>query len=122
MTELFDPGLQPERTALAWRRTALALLAGSLVASRILAELLGPWAALLGLLGVALAAWLLAALHRRYRQHYESLTGSGGAGRVAGGVLVFATAAFVFAAGAVTIAIVVVLGLRDESGSPFLFF
>jgi hypothetical protein len=37
----WDPGLQPERTALAWRRTGLALTVGSLIGLRVLPPLLG---------------------------------------------------------------------------------
>ena len=63
MTEPFDPGLQPERTELAWRRTSLALGAGSLVAMRLLPEAFGHglWV-LCGVVGVATAAamWVAA--------------------------------------------------------------
>jgi len=64
MTEhrLFDPGLQPERTALAWRRTVLALALGALIALRILPPVLGLWALIVALTGLASAAamWILA--------------------------------------------------------------
>jgi putative membrane protein len=53
------PGVQPERTALAWQRTALALTIGSLGAGRLLSDPLGPVAWLPAVLGV-LAAVLLA--------------------------------------------------------------
>ncbi|MGY1815847.1 DUF202 domain-containing protein, partial [Blastococcus sp. SYSU D00820] len=61
-----DPGLQPERTALAWRRTALAVGAGAAVAARLTAPALGALAVVLGVLGgsAAAALWFLAG--RRY--------------------------------------------------------
>ena len=48
---LFDPGLQPERTGLAWRRTLLTLAVAALIALRLLPPVLGTWS-----LGVGLAA------------------------------------------------------------------
>lgn len=63
-----DPGLQPERTMLAWRRTALALVVVAAVATRYLAAELGPAAAALGGAGVLLATVALAAAQLRYRR------------------------------------------------------
>ena len=48
------PGAQPERTALAWRRTSLSVAVGALVAGRVLEPWAGPgvWVlTVLGLLG-----------------------------------------------------------------------
>ncbi|TKR21990.1 DUF202 domain-containing protein, partial [Cellulomonas hominis] len=50
------PGADPERTALSWRRTALSVAVGALVAGRTLEPWFGPpvWVATaLGLLGAA---------------------------------------------------------------------
>lgn len=65
---LYDPGLQPERTELAWRRTALSIGVGSLIAARILPLALGEvaWAAI-GLAGVVFAVFLWFGARRRYR-------------------------------------------------------
>jgi uncharacterized membrane protein YidH (DUF202 family) len=71
--ELFDPGLQPERTDLAWRRSSLAMIIDSLIALRILPPVLGPagLAAALGGLLIAGLVWLLA--RRRARRIQQSL-------------------------------------------------
>lgn len=102
----FDPGLQPERTALAWRRTCLALLAGSLVAARILPEFFGPWSALLGVVGAAAAAALLAAVHRRYSSHHRALHQYGDRVALADGRLVASLAVFATAAAGISLAAV----------------
>ena len=62
-----DPGLGNERTALAWQRTALSLLAGSAILARLTFDRLGPVA----LLSVAVAGpvglWLFLESRGRYR-------------------------------------------------------
>jgi putative membrane protein len=70
---LFDPGLQPERTELAWRRTTLALAVGAVVALRILPPVLGVWSLPAALAGFLFAAsiWILAG--RRGRKTGEAL-------------------------------------------------
>ena len=51
----FDPGLQPERTLLSWRRTCLALAVASLVSVRFAAEILGVAAIAFGVVGLVMA-------------------------------------------------------------------
>ncbi|WP_051579539.1 DUF202 domain-containing protein [Pseudonocardia acaciae] len=63
-----DPGLQPERTALAWRRTALGLAAAAAVAARVLFPTLGVLAVCLAAVGGAGAIGLWVWGSRRYRQ------------------------------------------------------
>lgn len=73
MTVPFDPGLQGERTALAWSRTALALaLAGALM-TRVTVERLGAFAVLLGLVGVVAAVMTGVLAGARYRRGAASL-------------------------------------------------
>lgn len=62
-----DPGLQPERTALAWRRTALTIVVGGVIALRYLPSALGPWTAVLALAITATGVLALRAADRRYR-------------------------------------------------------
>ena len=121
----WDPGLQPERTALAWRRTGLALTVGSLIGLRVLPPLLGPAAFVLAGLGVVASLVVLAAAHRRYRRVHRLLLAARDAGRTradggstgspsrvptTGGALPAATAALALAAGLG--ALVVALGVR----------
>jgi uncharacterized membrane protein YidH (DUF202 family) len=75
---LFDPGLQPERTALAWRRTALTLAVGAVVSFRLLPPVLGLWAIALGVAGLLLSAatWILAG-RRAHRVQNALLHSSG---------------------------------------------
>jgi putative membrane protein len=73
---VFDVGLQPERTALSWRRTGLSVCAGSLIAARILPEVFGLWALVPGMIGVAAAIVLLVLAERRYRRVHAMLMAS----------------------------------------------
>lgn len=73
---VFDPGLQPERTELAWRRTLLSLAVGSLVALRLLPPVMGGWSLGLGFAGLAVTAVLWRMAHHRARQTQNALLGS----------------------------------------------
>lgn len=73
MSVPFDPGLQAERTALAWNRTALALTLAGAVVTRVTVERLGAIAVLLGLVAVAAAAATALLAGARYRRTTVSL-------------------------------------------------
>ncbi len=74
MSELYDVGLQPERTRLAWRRTVLVLFLGAVVAERMLAPKLGYWSLVIGLVGLSGAGFLAYASHRRAGRVVRALT------------------------------------------------
>lgn len=61
----FDPGLQPERTALSWSRTALSVVVGGFVGMRVLPGLIGAAGVALGLAVVVAGAWLGLVSHWR---------------------------------------------------------
>lgn len=85
----FDPGLQPERTNLAWRRTALALVVAAIVGIRAIPSILGAWAIVPAGTGLLLALGIFVASHQRYKVHHHRLT-SADSDRIAlpgGGVL-----------------------------------
>lgn len=64
-----DPGLSNERTALAWRRTALAAIAGAAIIARLTYDRLGL-ASVVGLASaVAFAGWMIVEGSARYRHH-----------------------------------------------------
>lgn len=74
MTErTYDHGAQNERTALAWTRTALALLVGVVLATRLAAEPLGTAAVVFGLVVAPVAAAILLLARRRYQRSNEAL-------------------------------------------------
>ena len=69
----WDPGLQNERTGLAWQRTMLAGLTCSLLVARLLAELsltLAVFTGLLALLGTAVLGGMAI---RRFRSYNRAL-------------------------------------------------
>ena len=72
-SELFDEGLQPERTHLAWQRTLLALGLGCAVSARLTAPHLGVLGVAVSLAGLVavVVAYLLVRL--RYRRITHSL-------------------------------------------------
>ncbi|GAB3128226.1 DUF202 domain-containing protein [Glaciibacter psychrotolerans] len=70
----FDPGLQPERTYLAWQRTVLALAVACAVSVRFTADRFGVPAIVLGIGGIGLALAAYIATYRGYRRTHRALT------------------------------------------------
>ena len=93
-----DEGLQPERTELAWQRTALSIGVGSLILVRLLPAVFGgvEWIAP-GIAGLLLAGFFWVASGRRYREApgRRSPRGSEAAVSPGGGLLLILTVAVV---------------------------
>lgn len=73
---LYDRGLQPERTLLAWRRTCLAFGVASLVGMRFTLEPFGVLAVVGGIVGAGLAVLAYALAATGYRRSHRALHGS----------------------------------------------
>lgn len=97
--ELWDPGLQPERTLLAWRRTCLALAVGLAVGVRLSLDALGVTTVMVGLaaLGLVAAGWFAAS--HRYRRDLRDLDHAAATLRRGGAPMVATAAAAVLFAG-----------------------
>ncbi|MCC2315191.1 DUF202 domain-containing protein [Cellulomonas xiejunii] len=108
MTAPAHPSLAAERTALAWRRTALGLVAGSVAAGRLLVEIWGVAAWSVTLAGTVLAAVVLrAARRRRHDLHGRQTPGAAPhVGRDPGGRLVTACAAALVLLGGAALVVV----------------
>lgn len=106
----FDKGLQPERSALAWQRTALSIAVGSLLFGRILATSLGLWALLPMLAGLCMSAALGVKAHQRYAHHHRTLTS--GNGFLADGRLHAALTIFVLLVGGFSLVLVLALKIN----------
>lgn len=68
---VFDPGLQHERTALAWERTAIAAMVAGVLFARYAAENLHYTVAIIGIAQVVVGAIILLWAGR----HYDDLHG-----------------------------------------------
>jgi uncharacterized membrane protein YidH (DUF202 family) len=89
---VYDPGLQTERTLLAWRRTCLAFGVASLVAMRFTVEPAGVLAVFAGIVGAGLAVAAYVAAAIGYRRANTALRRTGSLDR-GGAPMVLATAA-----------------------------
>ncbi len=79
-SQLYDPGLQPERTFLAWRRTCLSFALASLVGARFTLDALGLFSVIVGVLGAGLAAAAYFAAAAGYQRAQRALHAHGASG------------------------------------------
>ena len=78
MTErVWDKGLQPERTALSWRRLSMVFLGVALLLPRVVWHLVGAWSLIGSGLLALLAVVLYTAGERRYGRTHRSLVDAG---------------------------------------------
>ncbi len=73
----WDPGAQPERTRLAWQRTALSGLAASLVVGKLIARHSTVLGIVLAALAIAITAAMLVLSRIRYHRSNAALFARG---------------------------------------------
>jgi Domain of unknown function (DUF202) len=105
----WDPGLQPERTQLAWRRTVAAVAVGALVSLRVLPPVLGSWAVAVSGAGLLAGGALWVAAGRRARSVDRVVRSPGGL--LPDGALLLGLVAVV-TTGAALAVVAVAVGLR----------
>lgn len=89
---LWDPGLQPERTAFAWQRTVLAMTVAAVVAARLVAPVLGWEVFPVVTAGAGLAGVVAGVADRRAQVRTELLHHAGDLADGPGGAVLAATA------------------------------
>ncbi|MHA6512654.1 DUF202 domain-containing protein [Tessaracoccus sp. Z1128] len=104
----YDPGLQPERTVLAWQRTSLSIGMGALIFARVEATVLGVWS--WAFAGAGLASAVLIGVWSRRRYGYTHRTLTAGGTRLADGLLPAVLAMVVAVGGIVALALAVIAG------------
>lgn len=105
----FDPGLQPERTALAWNRTALSLVVGGVAGLRVLPMLVGGVGAVVAVVVIAAGGSLGLVAHRRSEVWFRVLLG--GTGPTPDGRLLLGLSALVGLVALMALAVVVGLAV-----------
>lgn len=109
----FDPGLQPERTELSWRRTLLAISLGALVLLRLLPDVFGSVVWMVpGVLGLAMAFVLWSMARRRYHQVNRATGAEGVKAILPDGRLTLLLTVFVTCGGLLGFACVIALVLQ----------
>jgi hypothetical protein len=109
------PGLAEERTAFAWRRTAVSVAVGALLCLKVLPPVLGPPGWALAALGFVWSADL-ARIGRRRHIEARASTRGGASVPLGGGGYVLRTAVVTAAVGVTATVAAVVISVRAAGG------
>lgn len=108
-----DPGLQPERTEMAWRRTSLSVAMGSLLAMRLLPQTLGHGAWLVvGVVGLCVSTVLWVGARRRYRATVLMLRSGGERGIMPDGLQLAGLAVVAMSGALCALVILLIMAFR----------